>query len=412
MICASGLCSAACDIDGGIVAAKAPNPENSCQACLPATSTNSWTTEPDGFTCDAGLTCHYGFCCSQMCGGNPVDSCVDDNNCGSCGRSCNVPNGCFASSCGTAASMPTARDSLTVVTGMDGLTYAIGGFIDAQVTAVPTVEAFNPRTNSWATFPPLPLAVEEAPAAANASGIFVFGGYNCTGADAGGTCAAGTGVQESSESFLGVGSSAWVVGAEMASEGAIDATDAAVVGGVFYMPGGFNLTNTQTFTPEGAGGAGIWGIGPSLPGMGAYDVGVSAGLDGTVYAIGGTPDLTTALAGVETLAPGAPSWGQAANLITPRCSFGAATDSAGRIYAIGGDNCAYLGTGYTIYSVTEVFNPDAGVWFDGGTLPKRATQLGCATGSDGRIYVIGGWSGAADLGTVQVFDPVNGYWIP
>jgi hypothetical protein len=42
-VCAAGVCSPGCFIDGAVHAAGAPNPANACETCAPATSTTQWT---------------------------------------------------------------------------------------------------------------------------------------------------------------------------------------------------------------------------------------------------------------------------------------------------------------------------------------------------------------------------------
>jgi N-acetylneuraminic acid mutarotase len=56
----------------------------------------------------------------------------------------------------TAAPMPTARQCLDVVTGSDGLVYAIGGVNADQGFA--TVEAYEPAADAWTTRAPMPTA--------------------------------------------------------------------------------------------------------------------------------------------------------------------------------------------------------------------------------------------------------------
>jgi hypothetical protein len=56
----------------------------------------------------------------------------------------------------TATSMPTARELLS--TGvLNGLLFAVGGY-DITSTALHTVEAYNPASNTWTSEPPMPTA--------------------------------------------------------------------------------------------------------------------------------------------------------------------------------------------------------------------------------------------------------------
>ena len=308
--------------------------------------------------------------------------------------------------------MPVALDSLAATTGPDGRIYAIGGYSVATQLSVATVNAFDPRTNVWTVVSPLLTAVEYMGAAADSTGIFVMGGFNCTTAA---NCTAGTGTTENFGQFLDTSTGVWTKTSNAPAE--ISDNDPAVgLGGVFFMPGGFNGTATLTqlmrFTPTGVGAGGTWtNTGPALA-AGTDYLGDTAGLDGTIYAIGGTSNYTSALPDVQTLKPGATSWTLVANLPTPRCDIAAVTDTTGLIYAIGGDNCAFSSGTYLIYDTNEIFNPTLGTWSEGPTLPNTVTSAGSAVGPEGRIYVIGGWNGSVDSAALQVYDAVNGYWIP
>lgn len=60
----------------------------------------------------------------------------------------------------------------------------------------------------------------------------------------------------------------------------------------------------------------------------------------------------------------------------------------------------------------QVFDPRRNDWTDAADLPTPRTHLAAATGTDGRIYAIGGRSGAADdpTDTVEVYTPSNDSW--
>src|SRR5438132_583553 len=76
----------------------------------------------------------------------------------------------------TLAAMPTPRSGLAAATGADGRIYAIGG-ANASGTALATVEAYNPATNTWATIASLNTARSGLAAAEGSDGrILAFGG--------------------------------------------------------------------------------------------------------------------------------------------------------------------------------------------------------------------------------------------
>jgi hypothetical protein len=241
------------------------------------------------------------------------------------------------------------------------------------------------------------------------AGIYVLGGANCSG-----SCSSTT--QEGFGQYLDVTSGVWT---QTVGSGTVFAfTGAAIAPGpTFVIPGGGSATGpwtqTATFTPDGGGAGGSWAFGSMPLAFPTSHPGVTAGLDGTIYVLGGTadgggPDTNSA----ETLAPGATSWSTLAPLPVPRCDVAAATDRSGLIYAIGGDDCDFHSGSITFSNVINIYNPGTGTWSDGGQLPTGVGVAGCATGPDGRIYVIGGTATAASgLATVQVYNPVTGNWV-
>jgi hypothetical protein len=432
-ICAAGNCIFGCAVGSQAVDAGNSPLGNPCVICEPAVSTTAFVNLPNDAGCGSGLTCSNGICCggsqgTLSCAGSPKDTCVDDLNCGYCGNACSNPNGCFAGLCGLPTSMPTARDSLAAATGPDGKIYAISGDIDATPTTTTVVEAFNPRTNLWTTETPIPVSVEQVGAIGAGNGVFVFGGYNCGPAGGGtNTCTNGTGTSEDIVQFLSTPGGTWSntpTPPIMLSEPLV----ALGPSGEFFVPIGYSSTATLMFDPSGIGAGGSWSAGPTLPSAAVtYAPALTAGTNGTIYLINGSSNYSTTAGGftgpspdVYTLAPHASSWNALSSLIpTPRCALGAAADSAGNIYAIGGDNCAYCTPGaagcpgYVIYDVTEIYDPTTQSWSTGPSLPNGVlTQFGTTVGLDGRIYVVGGWDGNADVSTLQIYDPVAGYWIP
>jgi N-acetylneuraminic acid mutarotase len=304
---------------------------------------------------------------------------------------------------------------MAAATGPDGKIYAISGFINAVPTTTTVVEIFDPRTNIWSTGTPIPVAVQQSGGIGAGNGVFVFGGYDCGPTDAGNSCGSGgpAGTFENSGQFLSQSTGTWS-GTPTPPINLSYPFTALGPSGVFYMPVGDPATATLKFNPSGVGAGGSWSAGPSLPAV-TYAPAVTSGL-GTIYVIAGADPqtLASAVPDTYTLAPGANAWAKLVPAITtPRCALGAASDGLGNIYAIGGDNCAYLGGTYTIYSIMEIYSPNTKTWSPGPTLPNGVlTQFGTTVGLEGRIYVIGGWDGQTDTTYFQVYDPVAGYWIP
>jgi hypothetical protein len=71
--------------------------------------------------------------------------------------------------------VPTPRSALCVE-ALDGKLLLIGGQIG--VTAVDTVEAFDPSSGSWTTLDPMPTPRSHASVARVGEAVFVIGGFS------------------------------------------------------------------------------------------------------------------------------------------------------------------------------------------------------------------------------------------
>ena len=106
------------------------------------------------------------------------------------------------------------------------------------------------------------------------------------------------------------------------------------------------------------------------------------------------------------------SWAGVASIPTARVSFGAATGPDGRVYAIGGIVPGSKPQGAPSNAV-EAYDPTAGTWATLPTMPTARGDLAVATGPDGRIYAIGGYLPPPqnyDVNTVEAYDPIAGSW--
>ncbi len=73
--CDNALQADACLIGGGCLAAGAANPDNPCQACIPASSQSGWSDE-NGSACDDGNACtDPDMCSAGLCTGTPLPGC-------------------------------------------------------------------------------------------------------------------------------------------------------------------------------------------------------------------------------------------------------------------------------------------------------------------------------------------------
>lgn len=152
-------------------------------------------------------------------------------------------------------------------------------------------------------------------------------------------------------------------------------------------------------------GAGSWtAVAPMS--IARAGLGSTAGLDGRIYALGGT-DLTSYYRSAEVYSPSSNTWAPIAPMSTPRTVFASATGLDGRIYAIGGEH-----DGVYLNSV-EAYTPSTNSWTPVASLTVARDYEAAATGSDGRIYAIGGrtW-GNVDVSTAEVYDPNANTWTP
>ncbi len=121
-------------------------------------------------------------------------------------------------------------------------------------------------------------------------------------------------------------------------------------------------------------------------------LGVVAASNGKIYAIGGNNGAF--LGTVEEYDPAADTWTSRASMPTPRYSLGVAAANNGKICAIGGN---YHG----VSGIVEEYDPTADTWMSRASMPTARDSLGVATASNGKIYAIGGFDNGSWLGTVE-----------
>ncbi len=90
-------------------------------------------------------------------------------------------------------------------------------------------------------------------------------------------------------------------------------------------------------------------------------------------------------------------WQLVAPMWTGRTALGAATGPDGRIYGMGGY------TGYGVQRSMEAYQPQTNTWTTMSSMSTPREYFGCVTGPDGRIYAIGGsWVAAAEAYDTRV----------
>eukprot|EP01113_Clastostelium_recurvatum_P038343 TRINITY_DN5729_c0_g1_i5.p1 TRINITY_DN5729_c0_g1~~TRINITY_DN5729_c0_g1_i5.p1 ORF type:complete len:716 (-),score=78.99 TRINITY_DN5729_c0_g1_i5:672-2819(-) len=155
----------------------------------------------------------------------------------------------------------------------------------------------------------------------------------------------------------------------------------------------------------GRGAVPSWRTSPrALPDLLGYRGGhACVNLDSTVFMLGGNDRSSNPLTSVSSCLAGS-SW----NARPPmRCArtFLTASVIDGRIFAVGGYS------GANRLATVESFSPaSASGWQDAPPLSQGRAGHGSVT-VDGSVYVMGGFTGSVRLHTMEVFDATSGRWV-
>lgn len=171
---------------------------------------------------------------------------------------------------------------------------------------------------------------------------------------------------------------------------------AAVVDGIFYVPGGFGgLTSFEAYDPANDS----WTQLAPLPEP-AHHMMVT-GYNGKVYVFGGGPDLSwRATVSVLVYDPATAAWTEA-ELMPERRMSGEAVLLGNFIYLVGG-------TGGTTALLRYDPAEDAWAVLPGPSQPREHVA---AVAFNDELWVIGGrWGGTGALATVEIFSPASGSW--
>ena len=313
------------------------------------------------------------------------------------------------------ADMPTAR-TLAAATVVDGKIYVIGGTVGRGTTSwsgLPTVEVYDPATDTWSSRADMPTPRGALRAVAIDGKIYAFGG------DEGGTDNPGQWRVFHLTNVLEVydpATDTWEARAPMLWARywhlgvAIDRTILAIGGrkrndgGVFYM-----LSTAEAYDPS----ADTWTERAPMP---FETTARGVVLEGRAYVFGGRDDpwdgegdrdAETACLEYD---PGVDAWTWKSPRPTKRADSFAAAAVRGTAYLFGGRDQG----GYTLASV-EAYEPAADTWTRLGDMPQPI-RLAASAVVDGRVYVIGGREEnadliALDLSTLCIFEPARPHLI-
>jgi N-acetylneuraminic acid mutarotase len=275
----------------------------------------------------------------------------------------------------TKTAMATARGQAAVITGDDGLIYAMGGF--GGLAPLSTMEAYNPNTDTWTAKTAMPAATRGAAVAKAPNGIiYVIGGTASTTVQAYNT------TSDTWSTKTAIPRGVWMASAATGNDGRI-----YVIGG---ESGGGQINATQIYDPS----ADTWTTGANMS-TARRLLGVVKAADGIIYAFGGYNG--SALSVVEAYNPSTNTWTTKAPMPTPKLEFGATLGPDGKIYIIGGGT-SYGNNNPPFFNTVEIYDPKTDTWSIPGwsesLMPTARKELGAATGKNGKIYAIGGANGA------------------
>jgi hypothetical protein len=265
------------------------------------------------------------------------------------------------------APMPTARQEVAVA-ALGGHVWVIGGF-GAGAEPVPTVERYDPASDSWDVRPSLPMPVHHAAAAVVGDRLFVIGGY--TGGRVSWTPL--DSVWEWTEAR-----GTWEKRTPMPT--ARGALAAVTLGDRIHAVGGSagdRLGAHEVYDPA----ANRWTVVNPMPT--ARDHLTAVAFHDRVWALGGRASFFgEQYANVEVYDPGTDSWRTGPPLPRGRGGLAAAA-LPDRILVFGGE------APFRIFNSTEMYEPAGNRWIAKEPMPTARHGIG-AVAIAGRIYVPAG----------------------
>ena len=273
----------------------------------------------------------------------------------------------------TRAPMPVRRQELATGT-LNGKVYVLGGY-DETTMSTPTVEVYDPATDTWAFAHPLPFAVNHNAAAVAAGRLYSFG------AGAGETFV----YDANANSWSSRASSHYVHGGTAA---------VGVINDKIYVAGGIGTPiqrELEVYDPV----ANTWTV--KAP-MGVSRNHCAGGvINGKFYVSGGR--MVGSINALEVYDPQTNSWSALAPMPTARSGIAAAIVN-NELWVFGGEDPE----GFTLNREVEVYNPATNTWRQLPDMPNPRHGI-WASVIGNKIYLPGGGSSAgfAATNTNQIF---------
>lgn len=181
--------------------------------------------------------------------------------------------------------------------------------------------------------------------------------------------------------------------------------DAGQIGGVIYIPGGYDGAAFATTHQAYNTATDSWSTGAVAPrAVAGYGV---AACDGKLYRVGGAEYATwpNGSTGAEVYDPGTNAWTTLASMTTGRTwPLVACVDS--KLYVAGG-----IDASGTDSNKAEVYDIATNTWSDAAMADLPATWWGAGIFvKDGQIYVAGGNRNAEATAAVAIYNPASDTW--
>lgn len=175
-------------------------------------------------------------------------------------------------------------------------------------------------------------------------------------------------------------------------------------------PGASLLSAVEAYAPPVPSRKGSWTAVKPMA-IARERAAAAAGPDGLIYVAGGSngssPDTSAALKTVEAYDIATNTWVSKPNMHTARDGAAAVTGSDGRIYVIGG-----RGSDLASLNSVEAYDTTTSSWTSVTSMSTPRDGLGAVLGLDGHIYAIGGENGPEVLATVEVYNFATKTWSP
>ena len=259
------------------------------------------------------------------------------------------------------APLPVPREGLGAGV-INGVLYAVGGDSSWEAgSSLPTLDAYDPGTNSWSARTAMPAVRADLAVAVAGSRLYAIGGRVTS--------------DSKTVDVYDPGTDSWSAAAPMPT--ARGGLAAATVNGMIYAVGG------RVAAPDPVLASIVGGPFTILP----------RSLPGTV-----------AINTVERYDPATDSWSTVAPMPTARAHLAAGVIN-GILYAVGGQD------GGTEIGALEAYDPATGAWTARAPMPTPREGLAVAV-LNGKLYAIGGILLYREADIVEVYDPATNTWAP